>query len=129
MWLRAAGVDDVEVERGPRFNQASLVIESAILGRGVALAKSTLAAADIEAGRLVRPIEGMRLAQVPGPIAAGAVKTGKLVRVLERFAPMTSGVFLYHSGHRQMMPKLRAFIEHVKNYRAGDPMTACDDDG
>jgi len=33
---------------------ASLVIESAILGRGVALAKSTLAAADIEAGRLVR---------------------------------------------------------------------------
>src|SRR5580700_9076495 len=57
MWMRAAGVDDVEVDRGPRFNQASLVIESAILGRGVALAKSTLAAADIEAGRLVRPIE------------------------------------------------------------------------
>jgi LysR family transcriptional regulator, glycine cleavage system transcriptional activator len=60
MWLRAAGVDDVEVDRGPRFNQASLVIESAILGRGVALAKSTLAAADIEAGRLVRPIEAER---------------------------------------------------------------------
>jgi LysR family glycine cleavage system transcriptional activator len=60
MWLRAAGVDDVEVDRGPRFNQASLVIESAILGRGVALAKSTLATADIEAGRLVRPIEAER---------------------------------------------------------------------
>jgi LysR family glycine cleavage system transcriptional activator len=60
MWLRAAGVEDVEVDRGPRFNQASLVIESAILGRGVALAKSTLAAADIEAGRLVRPIEAER---------------------------------------------------------------------
>ena len=60
MWLRAAGVDDVEVDRGARFNQASLVIESAILGRGVALAKSTLAAADIEAGRLVRPIESER---------------------------------------------------------------------
>jgi LysR family glycine cleavage system transcriptional activator len=60
MWLRAAGVDDVEVDRGPRFNQASLVIESAVLGRGVALAKSTLAAADIEAGRLVRPIEAER---------------------------------------------------------------------
>jgi LysR family glycine cleavage system transcriptional activator len=56
MWLRAAGVVDPDVERGPRFNQASLVIESAILGRGVALAKSTLAAADIQAGRLVRPI-------------------------------------------------------------------------
>jgi hypothetical protein len=46
MWLRAAGVDDVEVDRGPRFNRASLVIESAIFGRGVALAKSTLAAAE-----------------------------------------------------------------------------------
>jgi LysR family glycine cleavage system transcriptional activator len=60
MWLRAAGVDDVDVDRGPRFNQASLVIEAAILGRGVALAKSTLAAADLQAGRLVRPIQTER---------------------------------------------------------------------
>ena len=59
-WLRAAGVDDVDVDRGPRFNQSSLVIESAILGRGIALAKSTLAAADIQSGRLVRPIETER---------------------------------------------------------------------
>ena len=60
MWLRAAGVDDIDAERGPRFNQASLVIESAILGRGVALAKSALAAADLQSGRLVRPIETER---------------------------------------------------------------------
>jgi LysR family glycine cleavage system transcriptional activator len=60
MWLRAAGVDDAEVDRGPRFNQASLVIEAAILGRGVALAKSALAAADLQAGRLARPIEAER---------------------------------------------------------------------
>lgn len=62
MWLRAAGVDapDAEVERGPRFNQASLVIEAAILGRGVALAKSALAAADLQAGRLARPIGAER---------------------------------------------------------------------
>ncbi len=57
-WMRAAGVHDADVERGPRFNQSSLVIESAILGRGVALAKSTLVAADIQAGRLVQPIDG-----------------------------------------------------------------------
>lgn len=56
MWLRAAGVEDGDVDRGPRFNQGSLVIEAAVLGRGVALAKSTLAAADLQAGRLVRPI-------------------------------------------------------------------------
>ncbi len=59
-------------------------------------------------------IEGVGLAQVPAPIAAGAMKAGKLVRVLEPFAPMTPGVFLYYPGHRQIMPKLRAFIDHVK---------------
>jgi hypothetical protein len=28
---------------------------------------------------------------------------------------MTPGVFLYHPGRRQVMPKLRAFIDHVKS--------------
>jgi DNA-binding transcriptional LysR family regulator len=60
-------------------------------------------------------VEGLGLAQVPGPIAAGAVKAGKLVRVLEPFAPVAPGVFLYYPGGRQMMPKLRAFIDHVKS--------------
>src|SRR6266550_4735925 len=59
-------------------------------------------------------VEDMGLAQVPEPIAAGPVRAGKLVRVLEPFAPMASGVFLYYPGHRQMTPKLRAFIDHVK---------------
>ncbi len=60
-------------------------------------------------------VEGLGLAQAPEPIAAGAVKAGKLVRVLEPFAPMAPGVFLYYAGRRQMMPKLRAFIDHVKS--------------
>ena len=59
-------------------------------------------------------VEGLGLAQVPAPIAAGAVKAGKLVGVLEPFAPTAPGLFLYYPGHRQMMPKLRAFIDHVK---------------
>ena len=33
------------------------MLEAAILGRGVALAKATLAAADLAAGRLLRPFE------------------------------------------------------------------------
>ena len=63
-------------------------------------------------------VEGLGLAQVPKPIAAGAVKAGKLVHVLEKFAPMAPGVFLYYPSRHQMMPKLRAFIDHVKS-RAG----------
>ncbi|HEX3836373.1 MAG TPA: LysR family transcriptional regulator [Steroidobacteraceae bacterium] len=61
-------------------------------------------------------LEGMGLAQVPEPIAAEAVADGRLVHVLDLFAPVTPGVFLYHPGRRQVMPKLRAFIDHVKSH-------------
>ena len=64
-------------------------------------------------------VEGVGLAQVPAPLATGAMATGKLVPVLEQFAPMTPGVFLYYPGHRQIMPKLRAFIDHVKGRSGG----------
>jgi DNA-binding transcriptional LysR family regulator len=60
-------------------------------------------------------IEGLGLAQVPAPIAAAPVAAGKLVRLLERFSPMAPGVFLYYPGRRQTLPKLRAFIDHVKS--------------
>ncbi|MTV16525.1 MULTISPECIES: LysR family transcriptional regulator [Bradyrhizobium] len=60
-------------------------------------------------------IEGVGLAQVPAPLISGAVKEKKLVRVLDAFASTTPGVFLYYPGHRQIMPKLRAFIDHVKS--------------
>jgi|SRR6185312_7318493 len=63
-------------------------------------------------------VEGLGLAQVPGPIAASAVDAGRLVGVLEPFAPKAPGVFLYYPGSRQMMPKLRAFIDHVKSRSA-----------
>jgi DNA-binding transcriptional LysR family regulator len=58
--------------------------------------------------------EGVGLAQVPAPVVAAAVKDGRLARVMEPFAPMLPGVFLYYPGRRQIMPKLRAFIDHVK---------------
>jgi len=57
MWLAARGVKDIDGQRGPRFNQSSLVIEAAVQGRGIALAKRTLAQADLDAERLVTPFE------------------------------------------------------------------------
>jgi LysR family glycine cleavage system transcriptional activator len=57
MWLTARGIKGVDGGRGPRFNQSSLVIEAAMNGRGVALAKRALAQADIDAGRLVAPLQ------------------------------------------------------------------------
>lgn len=64
-------------------------------------------------------VEGVGLAQVPEPIAAGLVADGKLLQVLEPFAPTTPGVFLYYPSRRQVMPKLRAFIDHVRSRAPG----------
>lgn len=55
MWLKAAGITGADVTRGPRLNQSSLVLEAAIAGQGVALAKGQLAAEDLRTGRLIRP--------------------------------------------------------------------------
>jgi DNA-binding transcriptional LysR family regulator len=75
-------------------------------------------------------VEGLGLAQVPKPIAAGPLRAGKLVQVLERFAPMVPGVFLYYPSRRQMMPKLRAFIDHVRSHAAAANKTRMgSDDG
>ena len=60
-------------------------------------------------------LDGMGLAQVPEPVALAAVKAGRLKRVLDPFAPTAPGVFLYYPSRHQMMPKLRAFVDHVKS--------------
>ena len=64
-------------------------------------------------------IQGVGLAQVPAPMAREPIADGRLQAVLTRFAVTTPGVFLYYPGRRQALPKLRAFIEHVR-YRSAD---------
>jgi DNA-binding transcriptional LysR family regulator len=59
-------------------------------------------------------IQGVGLAQVPGPLAAAPIADGRLEALLTRFAVTTPGLFLYYPDRRQVLPKLRAFIEHVK---------------
>jgi len=59
-------------------------------------------------------IQGLGLVQAPEPIAKKAVSDGRLQTVLNRFAVQAPGVFLYYPARRQVLPKLRAFIEHVK---------------
>jgi DNA-binding transcriptional LysR family regulator len=59
-------------------------------------------------------MRGVGLAQVPEPIARDALAAGHLVEVLAAHAPTAPGMFLYYPSRLQAMPKLRAFIEHVK---------------
>jgi LysR family transcriptional regulator, glycine cleavage system transcriptional activator len=54
MWLKAAGVKDVPAAAGLSFSNMYLALDAAIAGHGVVLAQSTIAAADLAAGRLVR---------------------------------------------------------------------------
>jgi DNA-binding transcriptional LysR family regulator len=62
-------------------------------------------------------VQGLGLAQTPEPLVANLVRSGKLEVVLERSATTTLGVFLYYPSRREIMPKLRAFIDHVKAHR------------
>ena len=60
-------------------------------------------------------VRGIGLAQIPRPVAEGPIEQGKLEPVLDAIAATTPGVFLYHPGKRQILPKLRAFIDHLKS--------------
>ncbi|NNU15767.1 transcriptional regulator GcvA [Parvularcula sp. ZS-1/3] len=88
MWLRAAGVE-AGGERGPRFNQSSLVIEAAVAGKGVALARYALAVADLEAARLVVPFG--------------------------HETPTDFAYWVVYPEAKAALPDVKAFIDWVKN--------------
>ena len=60
-WLRHAGVQGVPTDRGLRINNSAAVLQAAIDGQGVALARSVMAHDDVAAGRLVRLFPQVRL--------------------------------------------------------------------
>lgn len=53
-WLQKAGVTGVDTRRGMKINNSAAVLQAAIDGQGVALARSVMAHDDLAAGRLVR---------------------------------------------------------------------------
>jgi DNA-binding transcriptional LysR family regulator len=100
-WRRSAGAVALwSLKRGNR------VIEVAVNGPLIANDFPTLLGA---------AVEGIGLAQLPKPIVAPDLRAGRLLEVLSAFAPTAPGVFLYFPSHRQMLPKLRAFVDHVKS--------------
>lgn len=92
MWLKAAGVTNVDASRGPRFNQSNLAIEAAISGRGIVLAKRTLAQADIDSGRLSAPFA--------------------------QSTPIEFAYFVVHPPGRARSRQARAFINWVQDEAA-----------
>ncbi|MBM3530877.1 MAG: transcriptional regulator GcvA [Alphaproteobacteria bacterium] len=56
-WLQSVGVEGVASSRGPVLDQASMAIDAAVDGQGVALSRTALVAWDLIGGRLVRPFD------------------------------------------------------------------------
>jgi len=92
------------------FVEGNKTVEAIVTGPLIAHDYPTLLAA---------AIRGMGLAQLPEPLVKTPIADGRLQALLTPFAVTTPGVFLYYPDRRQVLPKLRAFIEHVK-YRTGD---------
>src|SRR5262249_52191320 len=61
-------------------------------------------------------LAGVALAQCPEPIVREHVLAGRLREVLAKYAPTTLGVFLYFPDRKQVSPKLRAFIDHAREF-------------
>jgi DNA-binding transcriptional LysR family regulator len=45
------------------------------------------------------------------------VETGQLAPLLEEYCPTFAGFFLYYPSRRNLAPKLRALVDHVKQWR------------
>ena len=57
LWLRAAGVPEIDPTRGPKFDEIPLVLQAAINGAGVGIGRRQLVEAELAAGRLVAPFD------------------------------------------------------------------------
>jgi DNA-binding transcriptional LysR family regulator len=59
---------------------------------------------------------GVAMGMMAEPMAKAMVEAGELELVLTDYCAATSGLFLYYPGRKQVMPKLRAFIDYVREY-------------
>jgi DNA-binding transcriptional LysR family regulator len=63
---------------------------------------------------------GVAMGMTAEPVVKAQVASGQLELVLADFACSTSGLFLYYPSRKQVMPKLRAFIDYVRDYLPDD---------
>ena len=102
-----------------QLNDNSRSLEVAVTGPLIAHDYATMMAA---------ALDDLGLTQLPEPMVREHLSAGRLVSVLEAYAPTAPGMFLYHPGKRQVLPKLRAFIDHVKSRLDAGRRTRVDDD-
>lgn len=83
-------------------------------GRAIEVATKGRVIVSDNAAVLALALRGLGLAQISEPLVAAQLAAGTLELVLADLAPTSPGLFLHYPGHTQVLPKLRAFIDHVK---------------
>lgn len=93
MWLKAIGITLPNDSKRVHFNTTQLTIEAALAGRGVALAKRTIAKGDLENGRLIR--------------------------LFDRAMPIDFAYYIVCPESRREIPKVKAFINWLREEAKG----------
>jgi len=91
MWFKTRGIDEPAIYEGPRYNQTSLIVEEAVAGKGIALARRVIAQGDLNAGRLVPLLDD------PG-------------------SPTSYAYWLVWPRGRSLSPPTRAFIAWIRDH-------------
>lgn len=66
---------------------------------------------------LAAALAGAGLIQVAEPLIIEHVAAGRLRTVLDGYEPNTPGLFLYYPKRNTLVPKLRAFVDFVRNFQ------------
>jgi DNA-binding transcriptional LysR family regulator len=88
-----------------RLSDGARSLDVAVKGRVIVSDHNTL---------IAMAERGLGLAQISEPLVAAQLADGRLESVLDHLAPTSPGLFLHYPSRAQMLPKLRAFIDHVK---------------
>jgi LysR family glycine cleavage system transcriptional activator len=97
-WFDAAGVELPEPARGPMFNDSSHVMQAAVEGQGIALARSSLIGSD--------------------------VRNGLLGRLFDIEVPATRKYYLVYPGRSANLPNLKLFRAWLLDEIAAEPLPA-----
>lgn len=88
------------------FNEKGREIDIAVKGRIITNdMNTTIAMAE----------QGLGIAFVSEPLVNSQLTSGALEILLEHTAISSPGLFIHYPGRKQIMPKLRAFIDHLKS--------------
>ena len=71
--------------------------------------------------RQLLAVAGVGLVYAFEPMIADELRSGKLRVVLEQYAPLVPGLFLYFPSRAQVSPALRAFVGVAREQRESRP--------